>query len=176
MRVWINPVSSTVKNDVPFVAHMTWMSQWSGFKPEDTLRSPAAVDEPKNCTYFSLTAKLERGASALHAIPGKIQNRPVFHRSFPPSIHPSISAHRPLTTPICEECVRSPSSRPAPPLPPLSSLTSISCKRSTRKTFSLVFPITPSIFPCHVSRVVVCDQSGGNNSVRMWRTNHIRLR
>lgn len=55
--------------------------------------------------YISFpTAKLERGASALHAIPGRIQNRPNFHRSFSSSIQ-SNSAHRPLTTHMCEERV-----------------------------------------------------------------------
>lgn len=61
----------------------TEICQWRGFAREsgDSLHISEGLP--------FLIAKLERGASALHAIPGKIQNRPDFHHSFPSSIHPA---------------------------------------------------------------------------------------
>lgn len=91
----------------------------------------------------------ERVASALHAIPGRIKNRPAFHHSLPSFLPPSISAHRPLTTDMCVECVRSPSFLP-PFLPPFSCiahplLTLLSCERSYH-TLSLSISPPVSLF------------------------------
>lgn len=89
----------------------------------------------------------------------------------PPSLLPlSNSARRPLTTDMCEECVRSPSSLP-PSLPPLAvshpSLTSVSFERSSH-TLSLFpcFPLTLPLRPFFSSClwVVSCDQSGSDES------------
>lgn len=100
----------------------------------------------------------------------------------PPSfLAPSISAHRPLTTDMCEECVVHPLYIPSPPTScvyhPL--LTSVSCKSSSH-TLSLVscFPLTLPLHLFFLSclRVVSCDQSGGDKSTRMWWPHHIRLR
>ena len=75
----------------------------------------------------------------------------------PPSFLPlSISAHRPLTTDMCEECVCSPSSPPPPPFFPLclSSLAHICLlRRLLTHTFSSHFVLThlSIYFSCHFS-------------------------
>lgn len=48
-----------------------------------------------------------------------------------------------------------------------------SCRLSLCSCFPLTLPLHPFFLSC--LRVVSCDQSGGNNSVRMWWANHIRL-
>lgn len=47
----------------------------------------------------------------------ELKTDPTFIAPFPPSIHPFISTHRPLTRHMCEECVHSPSSQPPLSLP-----------------------------------------------------------
>ena len=84
--------------------------------------------------------------AALHAVPGRIKNRPTFHH------HPFISAHRTLTTDMCKECVSTEQCILFTPLPsssvPHPLLTSVSCQGSNR-TLSLVFCV-PLHHSCHV--------------------------
>lgn len=83
----------------------------------------------KPFTYFSRTAspaaaKLQqRRIKPFAQFLAEFKTDPAFITpSLPPSIHPFISAHRPLTTHMCEERVRSPpSALPSPTHPPACS-------------------------------------------------------
>lgn len=129
-----------LEEEVGFV----WKAEWrEGFQPRPqghAVGSPGPSPDRKRFTYFLQPASQaaakpqQRRTRPFAQFLAEFKTDPAFITpSLPPSIHPFISAHRPLTTHMCEERVRNPpSALPSPARSP---------RRSSQELFQLFAPL-----------------------------------